>query len=166
MRVLFLAFIAFATMPLAQAGGGPLGIHHHIGFDESGVCKRSSQDLVQYPRLVTIVDGALWEGGETRAGRTFWRSLDSSANRGCALHCGAGNVQAGTTDRGKRSQPVVPAPRRRFARDYRLRSTSSLRQRQKRDPKTHTAPSVSCPSHNFDTPGNGQRAAVPLRRSG
>ena len=43
MRVLFLAFIAFATMPLAQAGGGPLGIHHHIGFDESGVCKRSSR---------------------------------------------------------------------------------------------------------------------------
>jgi len=43
MRVLFLAFIAFATMPLAQARAGPLGIHHRIGFDESGVCKRSSR---------------------------------------------------------------------------------------------------------------------------
>ena len=55
MRILFLAFIAIATMPLAQARGGPLGIDHRIGFD--GVWKRSNQDLVQSRTLVTIVGG-------------------------------------------------------------------------------------------------------------
>jgi undecaprenyl-diphosphatase len=79
LRILFLAFIAIATMPLAQAGGGPLGIDHRIGFDESGIWKRSNQNLVQHLTLITIVGGSLWEGGETRLGRTFWRSLDSSA---------------------------------------------------------------------------------------
>ena len=76
MRILFLALIAIATMPLAQAGGGSLGVDHRIGFDESGIWKRSNQNLVQYLTLVTIIGGALWEDGETRLGRTFWRSLD------------------------------------------------------------------------------------------
>jgi undecaprenyl-diphosphatase len=49
-------------MPLAQAGGGSLGIDHRIGFDESGIWKRSNQNLVQYLTLVTIIGGALWEG--------------------------------------------------------------------------------------------------------
>ncbi len=63
----------------AQAGGGPLGIDHRLAYDNSGIWKRSNQTFVEYGTLAVVIGGALWEGGETRLGRTYWKTLDAVA---------------------------------------------------------------------------------------
>lgn len=62
----------------AQAGGGPLGIDHQLSYDNSGIWKRSNQKALLGLMLGGEVAGALWEGGESRLGRTFWQSIDAT----------------------------------------------------------------------------------------
>ncbi|HUQ74746.1 MAG TPA: phosphatase PAP2 family protein [Burkholderiales bacterium] len=63
----------------ANAGGGPLGIDHRWNRDDNGIWKTGVQDIVRYGSLAAGVGLALWEGGETRLGRTAWQSIDSVA---------------------------------------------------------------------------------------
>ena len=64
--------------PGVWASGGPLGIDHRLPYDDSGIWKRSTQiDLIE-ALIVGEVGCGLWEGGETRLGRTCWQSIDSS----------------------------------------------------------------------------------------
>lgn len=60
-----------------QAGGGPLGIDHKVAYDNSGIWKRSNQNIVFYGTLLTVGGGALWFGDQDKLGDTFWRSADS-----------------------------------------------------------------------------------------
>ncbi len=62
----------------AFAGGGPLGIDHRLSFDNGGIWKRSNQTALQDLLIVGEFAGGLYEGGESRLGKTFWRSIDSS----------------------------------------------------------------------------------------
>ncbi len=78
-RKALLAALGGCYVALAQAAGGPLGIDHRIGLDESGIWARHDQLLLQELTLATVLGGALWEGGDSRLGQTFWRSVDSSA---------------------------------------------------------------------------------------
>ena len=66
----------------SYAGGGPLGIDHRWNYDDSGVWSRSTQDAVLYSLIAGEVAGALWEGGDTRFGRTLWQSIDSTVAAG------------------------------------------------------------------------------------
>jgi membrane-associated phospholipid phosphatase len=86
MRQLILAMLRSASalvgllwLAVAQAGGGPLGIDHAWNYDNSGIWKRSNQTLLEDLTLATVVGGALWEGGESKLGRTYWQAVDSSA---------------------------------------------------------------------------------------
>ena len=72
-----LAFF-FAGAVHAQSHG-PLGIDRNVTFDDSGIYKRHTQLLVQDLTLLTLVGGALWEGGDNRLGKTYWQALDASA---------------------------------------------------------------------------------------
>jgi hypothetical protein len=65
-----------------MAGGGPFGIDHEWTYDNSGIWKRSNQEFLEYGLIVGEVGGAVWEGGETRFGRTLWQSIDASAASG------------------------------------------------------------------------------------
>ena len=58
------------------------GIDHLVPYDDSGIWKRSNQEVVEYGLIAAEVGGALWEGGESRLGKTFWRSIDSSVAAG------------------------------------------------------------------------------------
>lgn len=58
------------------------GIDHLVPYDDSGIWKRSNQEFVEYGLIAAEVGGALWEGGESRLGKTFWRSIDSSVAAG------------------------------------------------------------------------------------
>jgi acid phosphatase family membrane protein YuiD len=58
----------------AMAGG----IDHVVDYDNSGIWKRSTQQALVYTLIGGEIAGALWEGGETRLGKTFWQSIDSS----------------------------------------------------------------------------------------
>jgi membrane-associated phospholipid phosphatase len=60
--------------PLASAG-----LDHRVTFDQSGIWNRNIQKGVEYGLVAAEVGGALWEGGETELGRTFWQSIDASA---------------------------------------------------------------------------------------
>ncbi|MGB8077333.1 MAG: hypothetical protein WCF09_05595, partial [Gallionella sp.] len=62
----------------AYAAGGPLGIDHRLGYDDSGIWKRSDQLALLDVMVIGELAGGIWEGGETRLGRTFWQSIDSS----------------------------------------------------------------------------------------
>ncbi|NNM81320.1 MAG: phosphatase PAP2 family protein [Burkholderiales bacterium] len=62
----------------AFAGGGPLGIDHKLAYDNSGIYKRSIQKNLLTLMVVGDIGGALWEGDETRLGRTLWQSVDST----------------------------------------------------------------------------------------
>ncbi len=74
--------LLLARVPACLAGGGPFGIDHEWTYDSSGIWKRSNQEFLEYGLIVGEVGGALWEGGETRFGRTLWQSIDASAASG------------------------------------------------------------------------------------
>ena len=67
----------FAALVGAQAYAG--GIDHKWNLDENGIWKRSVQNAVVNSVVLGAVAGGLWEGGESRLGRTFWQSIDSFA---------------------------------------------------------------------------------------
>ena len=70
--------IAFLSCGPCHAGSGPLGIDHRIKFDQSGIWSRSTQMFVMNGLIIADVSGALWEGSDSRIGKTFWYSLDSA----------------------------------------------------------------------------------------
>jgi PAP2 superfamily protein len=72
---LFPAFAFFLCSGISCAGG----IDHVVTYDNSGVWNRDIQQAVVYTLIGGEIAGALWEGGETRLGKTFWQSIDSSA---------------------------------------------------------------------------------------
>ena len=69
---------AFVFSAAAYAGGGPLGIDHQVKFDQSGVWSRHNQVALESLTLLTIGGGALWEGGDSRLGKTYWQAVDSA----------------------------------------------------------------------------------------
>jgi undecaprenyl-diphosphatase len=71
-------FIAFVSSGIAQAAGGPLGIDHWVKEDDHGIWQRQYQRDLMALMIGGEIAGAVWEGGETRLGRTFWQSIDAS----------------------------------------------------------------------------------------
>lgn len=61
------------------AGGGPFGIDHRLHYDNSGVWKRSYQNILAYGTIVTVFGGALAWGDQDDFGDTLWRSTDAVA---------------------------------------------------------------------------------------
>jgi membrane-associated phospholipid phosphatase len=66
----------------AWAGGGPLGIDHRVNEDNGGIWKRNNQLILLYTLVISDAGIALWEGGETRLGRTAWQAADSAVITG------------------------------------------------------------------------------------
>jgi membrane-associated phospholipid phosphatase len=60
-----------------QAGSGLLGLDHYVARDESGIWARKNQTLLFNTLVVGTGAAALWAGGETRFGRTMWKSVDA-----------------------------------------------------------------------------------------
>jgi len=58
----------FSTQINAQ---GFLGIDHRLNFDNSGIWSRSNQKTLEMGSALVVVGGALWEGNDTRLGKTF-----------------------------------------------------------------------------------------------
>jgi undecaprenyl-diphosphatase len=73
-----IATLAMLLPALAHAGGGPLGIDHKVSQDNDGAISRSNQLYLEDVTLIVLIGGALWEGGESRIGDTYWRAIDSS----------------------------------------------------------------------------------------
>jgi undecaprenyl-diphosphatase len=56
------------------------GIDHVLAYDDSGIWNRKYQQALIYGLVGGEVIGAVWEGGETRWGRTLWQSVDSTVS--------------------------------------------------------------------------------------
>ena len=69
------SWLAVAAMRVCVAGG----IDHVVTYDNSGIWNRNAQQALLYTLVGGEIAGALWEGGESRLGKTFWQSIDSSA---------------------------------------------------------------------------------------
>ncbi len=69
--------LAFCSQSLA--GSGILGLDHPVTYDNSGIWKRSNQEILIYGTIATVGAGALWFGDDNKLGDTFWRSVDSMA---------------------------------------------------------------------------------------
>jgi undecaprenyl-diphosphatase len=70
--VVFLTICACST--IAWSGG----LDHRLSYDNSGIWKRNNQFAVVYGVIATETVGALWEGGDSRLGKTFWQSIDAT----------------------------------------------------------------------------------------
>jgi membrane-associated phospholipid phosphatase len=68
----------------AQAGSGLLGLDHYVPKDETGIWARKNQGLLFTTLLVGTGAAAVWAGGETRFGRTAWKSIDAVVVSGAA----------------------------------------------------------------------------------
>lgn len=64
------------------AAGGLLGLDHRLAYDNSGIWKRSYQTGLLGLMVIGEIGGGLWEGGETRLGKTLWQSIDASVLAG------------------------------------------------------------------------------------
>jgi membrane-associated phospholipid phosphatase len=70
-----------AALPAAASG-----LDHRISYDDSGIWARSTQKIFFATLLASEAGGALWEGGETRLGRTLWQSIDATAFSGVSAY--------------------------------------------------------------------------------
>lgn len=79
MRILrIVAFALAMAFPVPSlAGGGPFGIDHTVHYDNSGIWRRSNQQVLMYGTILTVGVGAVWLGDNDRFGDTLWRSVDS-----------------------------------------------------------------------------------------
>lgn len=77
-----MTLLLLSRAPACLAAGGPFGIDNEWSYDDAGIWKRNYQEFLEYGLIVAEVSGALWEGGETRFGRTLWQSIDASAASG------------------------------------------------------------------------------------
>jgi membrane-associated phospholipid phosphatase len=69
---------ALGSVNAALAGGGPLGIDRKLAYDNQGIWKRSNQNALRGILVGAEVLGALWEGSDTRLGKTFYQAIDAS----------------------------------------------------------------------------------------
>ncbi|KLD64959.1 phosphatase PAP2 family protein [Dyella japonica] len=77
-RLAALVLVLACSSP-SWAGSGILGLDHPVTYDNSGIWKRSNQEILIYGTIATIGAGALWFGDDNKLGDTFWRSVDSMA---------------------------------------------------------------------------------------
>lgn len=74
--VLAMLFWAMSSVALADSSG-PLGLDHRLNFDPSGIWSDSRLQAVEYGSALLVLGGAMYEGNDSRLGKTFWKSLDA-----------------------------------------------------------------------------------------
>jgi undecaprenyl-diphosphatase len=77
--------IGLTCASLSTAAGGPLGIDHRVNYDNSGIWARHHQRELMVAMLAGEGAIALWEGGDTRLGKTAWQAVDSTVVSGVAV---------------------------------------------------------------------------------
>jgi undecaprenyl-diphosphatase len=83
---LLLSLLLLAGLCLARPSyaGGLLGIDSRVPYDDSGIWLRRNQLDLMYAMLLTEGGIALWEGGDTRLGKTAWQAIDTTVIAGVA----------------------------------------------------------------------------------
>ncbi len=74
---LVLLLLGSTTVVRANDNNGPFEIDHRLSPKYDGIYKRSTQMGLQYALVAGVGSLAIYEGSESRLGRTAWQSLDS-----------------------------------------------------------------------------------------
>ena len=77
------------------------GIDHPVTATNSGIWAHKYTQALQYGVIATEAGGALWLGGESELGLTFWRTIDSSIFSGATaqvMKWGFGRKRPSQTD--------------------------------------------------------------------
>ena len=70
LAALAVGIAGFACWNSSFAGGGPLGIDSRLNYDNQGIWKRSNQKALQALVIGGEIGGTLWEGSDSRLGKT------------------------------------------------------------------------------------------------
>ncbi len=65
------------TAPLAAFALSPV-LDRRLHYQDNGIWQRKRQLDFEYAVILGEVGGGLWFGGQSRIGKTFWRSMDAS----------------------------------------------------------------------------------------
>jgi len=86
-KILLLSFLFLNFQASWADSGGFLGIDHKLPLDNSGIWSRDNQKAVELGSAGLLVLGALYEGSESKLGKTYWQSIDAmvSADLSAAL---------------------------------------------------------------------------------
>ena len=76
-KLLLLLTLCFNVHGAFADSGGFLGIDHRLPFDNSGIWSRDTQTAVEMGSAGLLVLGALYEGGDSKLGKTYWQAIDS-----------------------------------------------------------------------------------------
>ena len=82
--LLFLLSLGLVSTP-GQADDGLLGMDHRVSYDGTGLWSRGAQLGLMYSLLAGEAAIGVWEGGESRLGRTAWQSIDATIATGVAV---------------------------------------------------------------------------------
>ena len=97
--------LAGAGMPGGAHAGGPIGIDHRVTRDVDGPWSQNAQQAAFKGLLVLPWAVALFEGTETRIGRTAWRSAEAATG---ALAVAAVGKRAFSRKRPDQTEPPDP----------------------------------------------------------
>jgi undecaprenyl-diphosphatase len=71
--------LLLACCLIVAASPARSGFDHKVTFDNSGIWNHSVELGIMYGMIGTEVGIGLWEGGESRLGKTSWEAIDSTA---------------------------------------------------------------------------------------
>jgi len=83
--IALLSLFNVALNPAAQGASGPLGIDHRLTYDDSGIWNRNVQYGVLGAMILSEGAIALYEGGDSRLGKTAWKAIDSTLVGGASV---------------------------------------------------------------------------------
>jgi PAP2 superfamily protein len=77
---LLMSALLLGLPPCSWAGGGPLGIDNRVDAgDATGLFARRNQQVLQVGTPLVVIGSAIWEGSDSRFGKTAWQSADAMA---------------------------------------------------------------------------------------
>ena len=76
-KILLLSFLFLNFQASWAQSGGFLGIDHKLPLDNSGIWSRDTQKAVELGSAGLLVLGALYEGSDSKLGKTYWQSIDA-----------------------------------------------------------------------------------------
>lgn len=87
-RIAVLFAVALTTLPAAAQNCGWSRIDHTISYDASGVWNPNVYRGLVGVLTAAQIGGAVWEGADTRFGKTMWQGIDSEIIGGASATAG------------------------------------------------------------------------------
>ena len=88
LRVLLAVMACCFTLPIAAQNCGWSRVDHEVGYDASGVWNPNVYRGIVGALTIAEIGGAVWEGAETRFGKTMWRGIDAEIIGGVTATAG------------------------------------------------------------------------------